>query len=281
MEGMNNLSLAERDKIFTDLKYKIQCKQDALLERFANVKSAASENKLLEGVLEDYVKYFKDALAAKKREEEALTVLRNYLDTMGNAISISDLQMDYLKGERNKTINRLKDVRRDMEQLIDKTGVKPDGDDYDDEHAHTLHSQPDINSLDNSDDDETSVGDYHPDEKGFGWGFRPPALRASPPSAELATKEVDEDPDDEKGVWGMYPPNETGFGVEDPEKERFGKPGFSDEDEIPENEKGVRGIYPPEERFGKPGFSDDETGVWGMHPPSVDFQPIKTNRPRF
>lgn len=278
---MNNLSLAERDKIFTDLKYKIQCKQDALLERFANVKSAASENKLLEGVLEDYVKYFKDALAAKKREEEALTVLRNYLDTMGNAISISDLQMDYLKGERNKTINRLKDVRRDMEQLIDKTGVKPDDNDND-EHAHTLHSrayQPDINSFDNS-DDETSVGDYPPDdEKGVWVGVSPPSDEGDGTAFPDDEKGFGvEDP--EKGVRGIYPPNETGFGVEDPEKERFGKPGFSDE--------GVRGMlfhesetsvgdYPP--RFGKPGFSDE--GVRGTQFPDVDFQPIKTNRPRF
>ena len=60
------MDLAQRDKTFLELKYQIQCKQNSLLERFNNVKQAAAENQLLDGVLKDYVTYYKDALAAKR-----------------------------------------------------------------------------------------------------------------------------------------------------------------------------------------------------------------------
>lgn len=115
------MNLADRDKIFLELKHKIQCKQKSLLERFDNIKEAAGENELLTGVLEDYIKYYKDALEAKKQQEESLTLLRDYLHMMSNAITVSDLQMDYLKQERTQTIERLNDVRRDMSLLLEKT----------------------------------------------------------------------------------------------------------------------------------------------------------------
>lgn len=115
------MNLAQRDKAFLELKYKIQCKQNALLERFDSVKAASNENKLLEGVLQDYIKYYKDALEAKRRQEESLTLLKDYLESMSDAIAVSDLQMEYLKNERAQTIEKLKDVRLDMARLIEKT----------------------------------------------------------------------------------------------------------------------------------------------------------------
>lgn len=115
------MNLAQRDNTFLELKYQIQCKQNSLLERFSNVKQAASENKLLDGVLKDYVKYYKDALAAKRQQEESLSLLRNYLDAMSEAAVVSDAQMDYLKEERAQTIAKLDEVRRDMSNLLERT----------------------------------------------------------------------------------------------------------------------------------------------------------------
>lgn len=115
------MNLAQRDKTFLELKYQIQCKQNSLLERFSNVKQAASENKLLDGVLKDYIKYYKEALAAKRQQEESLSLLRDYLEAMGEAANVSDAQLEYLKEERAHTIERLNDVRQDMSRLLQKT----------------------------------------------------------------------------------------------------------------------------------------------------------------
>lgn len=117
------MDLAKRDKTFLELKYRIQCKQESLLSRFNDVKQAAAENELLNGVLEDYIAYYKDALAAKRQQEESLTLLRDYLEAMSEAATVSDAQLEYLKEERDMTINKLNNVKQDLRDLLEKTGM--------------------------------------------------------------------------------------------------------------------------------------------------------------
>ena len=117
------MDLGQRDNRFLELKYQIECKQKSLLDRFNNVKQAAAENELLNGVLEDYVSYYKDALAAKRQQEESLTLLRDYLGAMSEAATVSDAQLEYLKEERNITIEKLNSVKRDLQNLLQKTGI--------------------------------------------------------------------------------------------------------------------------------------------------------------
>ena len=117
------MDLGQRDNRFLELKYQIECKQKSLLDRFNNVKQAAAENELLNGVLEDYVSYYKDALAAKRQQEESLTLLRDYLGAMSEAATVSDAQLEYLKEERDVTIEKLNSVKRDLQNLLQKTGI--------------------------------------------------------------------------------------------------------------------------------------------------------------
>ena len=117
------MNLGQRDNKFLELKYQIECKQKSLLDRFNNVKQAAAENELLNGVLEDYISYYKDALAAKRQQEESLTLLRDYLGAMSEAATVSDAQLEYLKEERNVTIDKLNSVKRDLQNLLQKTGI--------------------------------------------------------------------------------------------------------------------------------------------------------------
>ena len=117
------MDLGQRDNRFLELKYQIECKQKSLLDRFNNVKQAAAENELLNGVLEDYVSYYRDALAAKRQQEESLTLLRDYLGAMSEAATVSDAQLEYLKEERDVTIEKLNSVKRDLQNLLQKTGI--------------------------------------------------------------------------------------------------------------------------------------------------------------
>lgn len=120
MNMLQNMDLARRDKLYIEIKNKIQCKQDALLMRFDEIKKATKENSLLEGVLQDYIKYYQDALNTKKQQEEALIILRDYLETINNSIDNSDEKMDYLHNERSKIIRKLQNVRGQMQKLNEK-----------------------------------------------------------------------------------------------------------------------------------------------------------------
>lgn len=115
------MELAQRDRLFIEIKNKIQCKQNALLDRFETIKTASSENKLLEGVLQDYVKHYQETLDTQKQQENALLILRDYLENISNTLEQSNEKMEYLKSERSQIINKLQDVRLKMEKLNNRT----------------------------------------------------------------------------------------------------------------------------------------------------------------
>lgn len=115
------MEIAIEDQQLNVLKHQIQCRQRMMIERFKTVRESVKENSLLSGVLEDYKKYYQELIESKRAQAEALVLLRDYLESMEQAIELSDTQMDYLKQERNETINRLQDVRQDMARLLHET----------------------------------------------------------------------------------------------------------------------------------------------------------------
>ena len=117
------MDLAQRDRLFIEIKNKIQCKQNALLDRFDAIKKASTENKLLEGVLQDYVKYYQDAINTKTQQEEALLILRDYLETISSTVDKSSEKMDYLHNEKMNIIKKLQDVRSQLKTLNEKTKI--------------------------------------------------------------------------------------------------------------------------------------------------------------
>ena len=121
MERDLSKDLALKDKLFTELQQKIQHKREFLMDRYDAIREASKENALLNGVLKDYVNYYKEVIEAKKREEAALVMLRDYLDTISSAVLESEEQMEHLRAEKAQTINYLSIVRQDMQKLLDKT----------------------------------------------------------------------------------------------------------------------------------------------------------------
>ena len=123
------MEIAIRDKRLLILKKEVLANQQRMLQQFDEVKQIANENKLLEGVLRDYLTFYRDMLLAKRQQEQQLVELRDYLEQMRSIIGESNEELAYLKEERMKTIGRLDDVRQEIKNLVDLT---ENGGDYDD-----------------------------------------------------------------------------------------------------------------------------------------------------
>ena len=123
------MEIAIRDKRLLILKKEVLANQQRMIQQFDEVKQIANENKLLEGVLRDYLTFYRDMLLAKRQQEQQLVELRDYLEQMRSIIGESNEELAYLKEERMKTIGRLDDVRQEIKNLLDLT---ENGGDYDD-----------------------------------------------------------------------------------------------------------------------------------------------------
>ena len=122
------MEIAIRDKRLLILKKEVLANQQRMIQQFDEVKQIANENKLLEGVLRDYLTFYRDMLLAKREQEQQLIELRDYLEQMRSIIGESNEELAYLKEERMKTIGRLDDVRHEIKNLLDLT---ENGGDYD------------------------------------------------------------------------------------------------------------------------------------------------------
>ena len=122
------MEIAIRDKRLLILKKEVLANQQRMIQQFDEVKQIANENKLLEGVLRDYLTFYRDMLMAKRQQEQQLVELRDYLEQMRSIIGESNEELAYLKEERMKTIGRLDDVRQEIKNLLDLT---ENGGDYD------------------------------------------------------------------------------------------------------------------------------------------------------
>ena len=75
----------------------------------------------MKDVLQKHVDYYKELINEKKRKEQALLTLRNYLDNIDSALVQSDEQMEHLHFEKRQTIEKLDLLREEMKKLMDKT----------------------------------------------------------------------------------------------------------------------------------------------------------------
>lgn len=117
---VRGMDLAQRDKLYFELKKKIQCKENELLERYSNIKTASKENALLNTVLQDYINYYQESLETQRKQEEALLLLRDYLEEISKTVHNSNEKMEYLQNERSGIVNKLEDVRNKMKDLNEK-----------------------------------------------------------------------------------------------------------------------------------------------------------------
>lgn len=117
---VRGMDLAQRDKLYIELKKKIQCKENTLLERYSDIKTASNENALLKAVLEDYANYYQDALETQRKQEKALLLLRDYLEEISKTVDNSNEKMEYLHNERSSIVNKLENVRHKMKALSEK-----------------------------------------------------------------------------------------------------------------------------------------------------------------
>ena len=118
------MEIAVRDQRVALLREKVTCQQNKMSEQFRSIKEAAQENSLLSGILSDYQNFYEQLIEAKREQESALLVLRQYLESIGEVIDVSDAQMEYLKEERAHTIERLDEVRRDMQTILNRTKMQ-------------------------------------------------------------------------------------------------------------------------------------------------------------
>ena len=117
---MNDLAtnLANRDKMIQHLREEAVNQEKKLMDRYKSIQHTAAENNFLEGVVEDYKKYYNRMKQQKQEQNEALRVLYNHIETISEENKIANSKLCEMQHDQRRVISEMKQVNKEIENIL-------------------------------------------------------------------------------------------------------------------------------------------------------------------
>ncbi len=111
-------SLAERDLQLSHIENAIRNKKKLLVKKKGDLDKKFKLNQYLQGVKEDYNKYYDYILNEKQQQYNALVLLKEYMGDLMKTENLVDDQLRNAKYEQKNIINEIDKVKLELDELI-------------------------------------------------------------------------------------------------------------------------------------------------------------------
>lgn len=112
------------DEQFSRLQEVIDEKKRILFEKQKKLATMSQQNCFLEGVKEDYNKYYTYIAQQKRDQIRALETLDNYINDLTKSGVLSQQNLEDTKYEQEKIMEEIASIKQNLETLINDTGFK-------------------------------------------------------------------------------------------------------------------------------------------------------------
>jgi cell division septum initiation protein DivIVA len=116
-----NMPLVKRDEQLLQIEELIEAKRRMLLEKQKKIRFISKQNKFLDAVKNDYVKYYGYIIKQKRDQIEALDLLNNYIQDLTISGKLSKHNIEDAKHEQSKILNELKNIQKGLDGIINDT----------------------------------------------------------------------------------------------------------------------------------------------------------------
>ena len=115
------MDLSKRDKIIDLLRSEINKTQANVMGYLEDTNKVQKENEFLESVTNDYKRYHSYILEEKKREQNQMSILMNYLDKMLQEAGLSAQMANRARFQQNQILGEKEKVKNELDDLTRKT----------------------------------------------------------------------------------------------------------------------------------------------------------------
>ena len=117
--NINNIemSLAERDKLITQIEQDILHKEKYLLDKAKEIDHNSRINHFLKEVQQDYHKYSDAIIEEKQKQQEAMKTLELYINEMKSASNAINSQADILNNDQEKIIKEINQIKEYLDNI--------------------------------------------------------------------------------------------------------------------------------------------------------------------
>lgn len=112
------LPLGQRDTYLSQIETEIRNKKKLLIKKKKDLDKTHNLNDYLSGVNDDYSKYYDYILNEKQQQQDALILLKEYIDDLIKTEYLVDEQLRTAKHEQKDIINEIDKVKAELDELI-------------------------------------------------------------------------------------------------------------------------------------------------------------------
>ena len=114
----NRMSLGERDNYSSQIEQQIQAKREMLLEKQKTLKRRIQENEYLEGVNNDYNKYYNYIRKQKEDQIKQMELLNQYLNDIIVNGKLTDEDIAQSKKEQDEILNSISEIKSELDKIV-------------------------------------------------------------------------------------------------------------------------------------------------------------------
>ncbi len=115
------LPLVKNDEKLLQIEELIDSKRRMLLEKQKKIRFIAKQNRFLDAVKNDYVKYYTYIAQQKQDQIKALQLLDNYIHDLSKSGELSKNNIEDAKIEQAKILREVKSIKDGLESIMENT----------------------------------------------------------------------------------------------------------------------------------------------------------------
>ena len=116
-----NMPLVERDERLLHIEDLIEAKRRMLLEKQKKLRFIAKQNRFLDAVKNDYVKYYTYISQQKQDQIKALELLNHYIQDLSTSGQLSKSNIEDAKVEQARILREVKSIKNGLDSIINNT----------------------------------------------------------------------------------------------------------------------------------------------------------------
>jgi len=118
IENQDPMPLGERDQKLIQLEAEIEAKRNWLLERRKVLKKNVKNNQFLQGVKEDYEKFYNYTVKQKESQLKAFAMLNQYVSDIIISGKLTNRDIQRSKEEQEQIVGEMEKIKRNLDKIM-------------------------------------------------------------------------------------------------------------------------------------------------------------------
>ena len=110
--------LAKHDQLIEQLQCEINHRKEKINKHFRDVASISNSNKYLDGVANDYQKYYGFIKNERSSQKKYLEMILDYLDRLILEEKLSSESLKHAKSEQMRTMGEINNIKSELDEIM-------------------------------------------------------------------------------------------------------------------------------------------------------------------